>query len=37
VQGITRAHQGEIRARNEPGGGAVFTIRIPVETGERPA
>jgi two-component system sensor histidine kinase KdpD len=35
VQGITRAHRGEIRAENDPAGGAVFTIRIPVETGER--
>jgi two-component system sensor histidine kinase KdpD len=37
VQGIARAHRGEILAGNSPGGGAVFTIRIPVETGERPA
>ena len=37
VQGIPRAHQGEIAAGNDPGGGAVFTIRIPVETGEKPA
>jgi two-component system sensor histidine kinase KdpD len=37
VQGITRAHRGEIGAGNDPGGGAVFTIRIPVETGEKPA
>ena len=37
VQGITRAHRGEIDAGNDPGGGAVFTIRIPVETGEKPA
>ncbi len=37
VQGITRAHRGEILAGNDPGGGAVFTIRIPVETGEKPA
>ncbi len=37
VQGILRAHRGEIAAGNDPGGGAVFTIRIPVETGEQPA
>lgn len=37
VQGIARAHQGTIEAGNDPGGGAVFTIRIPVETGEKPA
>jgi two-component system, OmpR family, sensor histidine kinase KdpD len=37
VQGIARAHRGEIEAGNDPGGGAAFTIRIPVETGEKPA
>ncbi|HVM62668.1 MAG TPA: sensor histidine kinase KdpD [Verrucomicrobiae bacterium] len=37
VQGIVGAHRGEISAGNDPEGGAVFTIRIPVETGERPA
>ncbi|MGO9244667.1 MAG: DUF4118 domain-containing protein [Verrucomicrobiia bacterium] len=37
VQGILRAHRGEIAAGNDPGGGAVFTMRIPVETGEQPA
>jgi two-component system sensor histidine kinase KdpD len=37
VQGIARAHYGEIEAENDPGGGAVFAIRIPVETGEKPA
>jgi two-component system sensor histidine kinase KdpD len=37
VQGIARAHRGEIDAENDPAGGAMFTIRIPVETGERPA
>jgi two-component system sensor histidine kinase KdpD len=37
VQGIVGAHRGKIEAGNDPAGGAVFTIRIPVETGERPA
>jgi two-component system, OmpR family, sensor histidine kinase KdpD len=37
VQGIVGAHRGKIEAENAPAGGAVFTIRIPVETGERPA
>jgi two-component system sensor histidine kinase KdpD len=37
VQGIARAHRGGIDAENNPAGGAMFTIRLPVETGERPA
>jgi two-component system, OmpR family, sensor histidine kinase KdpD len=37
VQGIARAHQGSIEAANHPTGGAVFTIKVPVETSERPA
>ena len=37
VQGIARAHRGEIVAENDPAGGAVFTIRVPVETGAGPA
>jgi len=37
VQGIARAHQGDIEAENSPEGGAMFTIRVPVETTERPA
>jgi two-component system sensor histidine kinase KdpD len=36
VQGIARAHRGEIEAENNPAGGAVFTIRVPVETTARP-
>ena len=37
VQGIARAHHGEIDAENNPEGGAAFTIRVPVETTVRPA
>ena len=37
VQGIARAHHGEIDAENNPAGGATFTIRMPVETTARPA
>jgi two-component system, OmpR family, sensor histidine kinase KdpD len=37
VQGIARAHHGEIDAENSPAGGATFTIRMPVETTGRPA
>ena len=37
VKGIARAHRGSIEAENSPEGGAMFTIRIPVETEERPA
>jgi two-component system sensor histidine kinase KdpD len=36
VQGIARAHHGDIDAENSPTGGAVFTIRLPVETTARP-
>ena len=32
VQGFVRAHGGTIAAENNPDGGAIFTIRIPVET-----
>jgi two-component system sensor histidine kinase KdpD len=37
VQGIARAHHGEIDAENSLAGGAIFTIRMPVETTARPA
>jgi len=37
VKGIARAHRGDIVAENDPAGGAMFTIRVPVETGEAPA
>jgi two-component system sensor histidine kinase KdpD len=37
VQGIARAHRGEAMAANNPDGGATFTIRLPVETTEKPA
>jgi len=37
VQGIARAHRGEASAANNPTGGATFTIRVPVETTEKPA
>jgi two-component system sensor histidine kinase KdpD len=33
-RGIAEAHGGEIRARNQPGGGAIFTISLPL--GENP-
>ena len=36
VKGIARAHRGDIVAENDPSGGAMFTIRVPVETGEAP-
>ena len=36
VQGLVRAHRGNISAQNNPGGGATFTIRIPVDTTETP-
>ena len=34
--GIIQQHDGEISCRNQPEGGAVFTVRIPFAT-ERPA
>ncbi len=37
VKGIARAHRGEIVAENDPAGGAMFTIRVPVETEKGPA
>ncbi len=37
VQGIARAHKGEVIAENNPAGGATFTIRVPAETSEKPA
>ena len=36
VQGLVRAHRGDILAQNNAGGGATFTIRIPVDTSETP-
>lgn len=35
VQGIARAHHGEVSAANNPNGGATFTLRLPVETNEK--
>ncbi|HEX6768777.1 MAG TPA: sensor histidine kinase KdpD [Candidatus Binatia bacterium] len=32
VEGFVRAHGGSVRAENRSGGGAEFTIRVPVET-----
>jgi two-component system sensor histidine kinase KdpD len=37
VRGFARAHHGEVIAENNPAGGAVFTIRLPVETSSKPA
>jgi signal transduction histidine kinase len=30
---IVEAHDGEIRASNRPGGGAIFTLRLPLKGG----
>ena len=35
VHGIARAHHGEVSAANNPNGGAMFTICLPVETNEK--
>jgi len=35
VQGIARAHHGDIEAQNNPDGGAAFIIRVPVEVTDR--
>jgi two-component system, OmpR family, sensor histidine kinase KdpD len=32
VEGFVRAHGGSVRAANRSGGGAEFSIRVPVET-----
>jgi len=32
VEGFVRAHGGTVHAENRPGGGAEFTIRVPVES-----
>ena len=37
VQGFVKAHNGTISAENNTGGGAKFTIRLPVETASKPA
>jgi two-component system, OmpR family, sensor histidine kinase KdpD len=36
VRGFARAHRGDVSAENNPGGGATFTIRLPVETSRQP-
>ncbi len=35
VRGFVQAHQGTVAAENRPGGGAQFTIRLPVEQKSR--
>ena len=37
VQGFVKAHNGTISAENNTGGGAKFTLRLPVETAIKPA
>jgi len=37
VQGFVKAHNGIISAENNTGGGAVFTICLPVETASKPS
>jgi two-component system, OmpR family, sensor kinase len=36
VAGLVGAHGGEISAENAPGGGALFTVRLPRDTTQRP-
>ena len=36
VQGFVKAHNGTISAKNNTGGGAKFTLRLPVETAIKP-
>jgi two-component system sensor histidine kinase KdpD len=36
VRGFVHAHNGTVIAENNVGGGAVFTIRLPVETSSKP-
>jgi two-component system sensor histidine kinase KdpD len=36
AQGFVQAHKGSISVQNAPGGGAVFTVRLPLERSGRP-
>lgn len=35
VKGVVEAHGGRVEAVNEPGGGAIFTLRLPLESSLR--
>ena len=37
VAGLVRAHHGEIRAENAPGGGAQFTVSLPSQQAPSPS
>jgi len=37
VEGLVRAHHGEIRAENAPGGGALFTVTLPSQQAPSPS
>jgi signal transduction histidine kinase len=34
VQQIVQQHRGEVRAETQPGGGACFTVTVPLEGGQ---
>jgi two-component system OmpR family sensor kinase len=37
VSGVVKAHDGRVSAQNAPGGGAVFTVRLPASSPPEPA